>query len=130
MLPPFRYVDHAIPLTEGAKLLLGRMYYMSDTELKEVRKWINENLSKSFIYASSSAATLPILFIKKKNRSLYLCVTYRALNNITIKNSTPLPSIEETLNQIQACKYLTHLDLQACFNQIRIKEGDEWKTVF
>jgi len=130
ILPPSRYVDHAIPLTEGAKPLFGRMYSMSDAELKEVRKWIDENLSKSFIRASSSSAASPILFVKKKDGSLRLCVDYRALNDITIKDRTPLSRIEETLNQIRGCKYFTCLDLQACFNQIRIKEGDEWKTAF
>jgi len=71
-----------------------------------------------------------MLFVKKKDGSLHLCVDYRALNDITVKDPTPLPRIEETLNQIHSCKYFTGLDLQACFNQIRIKEGDEWKTAF
>jgi len=103
---------------------------MSDSELKEVRQWIDENLSKSFIRASSSFAVSPILFVKKKDTSLRLCVDYRALNDITVKDRTPLPRIEETLNQIRGCKYFTRLDLRACFNKIRIKEGDEWKTTF
>jgi len=130
ILPPHRYVDHAIPLEEGVKPPFGRMYSMSDSELKEVRKWIDENLSKSFIRASSSSAASPILFVKKKDGSLRLCVDYRALNDITIKDRHPLPRIEETLNQIRGCKYFTRLDPRACFNQIRIKEGDEWKTAF
>jgi len=130
ILPPSQYVDHTIPLTEEAKPLFGRMYSMSDAELKEVRKWINENLSKSFIRPSSSSTTSPIIFVKKNDGSLRLCVDYRALNDITIKDRTLLPRIEETLNQIRGCQYFTHLDLRACFNQIRIKEGDEWKTAF
>jgi len=130
ILPPSRYVDHAIPLIEGSKLPFGHMYSMSDSEVKEVRKWIDENLSKSFIHASSSSVASPILFVKKKNRSLRLCVNYHALNNIMVKDRTLLPRIEETLNYIHGCKYFTRLDLRACFNQIRIKEGDEWKTAF
>lgn len=129
-LPPHRYVDHEIPLMEGKKPPFGRMYSMSDAELKEVREWITENLSKSFIRASSSSAASPILFVKKKDGSLRLCVDYRALNDITLKDRHPLPRIEETLNQIRGSKYFTRLDLRACFNQIRIKEGDEWKTAF
>jgi len=128
ILPPSRYIDHAIPLIEGSKPLFGHMYSMSDSELKEVEKWIDENLSISFIRASSSSAAWPILFIKKKDVSLRLYVDYRALNNITVKDRTPLPRIEEAPNQIRGYKYFTQLDLQACFNQIRIKEGDEWKT--
>jgi len=115
---------------DGAKPPFGRMYSMSDTELKEVRKWIDENLSKSFIRASSSSAISPILFVKKKDGSLRLCVDYRALNDITIKDRHLLPRIEETLNQIRGCRYFIRLDLRACFNQIHIKEGDEWKTAF
>jgi len=130
ILPPSRYVDYAILLTEGDKPPFGQMYSMSDSELKEVRKWIDENLSKSFIRASSSSDASPICFVKKKDRSFCLCVDYQAFNNITIKDRTPLPRIEETLNQIRGCKYFTHLDLRACFNQIHIKGGDKWKTTF
>jgi len=130
ILPPSRYVDHTIPLIEGSKPPFGCMYLMSDSELKEVRKWIDENLSKSFIRASSSFAASPILFVKKEDGSLRLFVNYCALNDITVKDRTPLPRIEETLNQIRSCKYFTRLDLRACFNQIRIKEGDKWKTTF
>ena len=130
ILSPSRYVNHAIPLTEGAKPPFGRMYSMSHAELKEVRKWIDENLSKSFIRASYYSAASPLLFVKKKDGFLYLCVDYRALNDITMKDCTLLPRIEETLKQIQGCKYFTRLNLRACFNQIRIKEGDKWKTAF
>ena len=94
---------------EGKKPPFGRMYSMSDAELKEVRKWIDENLSKSFIRASSSSAASPILFVKKKDGSLRLCVDYRALNDITVKDRHPLPRIEETLNQIRGAKFFTRL---------------------
>lgn len=129
-LPPHRYVDHEIPLMEGKKSQFGRMYSMSDVELKEVREWTTENLSKSFIRASSCSAASPILFVKKKDSPLRLCVDYRALNDITLKHRRPSPRIEETLNQIRGSKYFTWLDLRGCFNQIRIKEGNEWKTAF
>ena len=101
---------------------------MSTTELQEIRKWIKENLSKGFIRASSSSCASPILFVKKKDGSLRLCVDYRALNDITIKDRYPLPRIEETLNQIRGAQYFTRLDLRSAYNLIRIKDGDEWKT--
>ena len=129
-LPPHRYVDHEIPLETDKKPPMGRMYSMSSTELQEIRKWIEENLSKGFIRASSSSCASPILFVKKKDGSLHLCVDYRALNDITIKDRYPLPRIEETLNQIRGAKYITRLDLRSAYNLIRIKEGDEWKTAF
>lgn len=67
----------------------------------------------------------PILFVKKKDGSLRLCVDYRALNDITTKDRYPLPRIEETLNQDKGAKYFTRLDLRSAYNLIRIKEGDE-----
>ena len=124
-LPPHRYVDHAIPLLENKKPPMGRMYLISDSELQEVRKWIDESLSKGFIKASSSSCASPILFVKKKNSSLRLCVDYWALNDITIKDRYFLPRIEETLNQIRGARYFTLLDLRSSYNLIRIKEGDE-----
>ena len=133
-LPIYRYVDHKIPIT--GKPPLGRMYSMSDAELAEIRKWITEKLSKGFIIASSSSCASPILFVKKKDGSLSLCVDYRALNDITLKDRYPLSRIEETLNQIRGdgrmggIKLYTRLDLRAPYNLIRIKEGDEWKTAF
>jgi len=130
ILPPSQCVDDAILLVDRAKPPFGRMYSMSDAELKEVRKWIFENLFKSFIRASSSSTASPILFVKTKDGSLRLCVDYRALNDVTIEDRHPLPRIEETLNQIRGYRYFTRLDLRAYFNQIRIKEDDEWKTGF
>ena len=103
---------------------------MSASELQEIRTWIEDNLSKGFIRASSSSCASPILFVKKKDGSLRLCVDYRALNDITTKDRYPLPRIEETLNQIRGARYFTRLDLRSAYNLIRIKEGDEWKTAF
>jgi hypothetical protein len=129
-LPPHRYVDHEIPLEDGAKPSFGPLYSMSASELKEVRAWLKEHLSKGFIRASQSSAASPILFVKKKDGSLRLCVDYRALNAITKKNRYPLPLIEETLRQVAGARYFTRLDLRSAFNLIRIKAGDEWKTAF
>ena len=105
-------MDHEIPIDDN-KPPMGRMYSMSDSKLAEVRKWITENLSKGFIRASSSSCASPILFVKKKDGSLRLCVDYRALNDITTKDRYPLPRIEETLNQVRGAKYFTRLDLRA-----------------
>ena len=85
-LPPHRYVNHAIPLIQDKRPPMGRMYSISDSELTEVRKWIEENMSKGIIRNSSSSCASPILFVKKKDGSLRLCVDYRALNDITIKD--------------------------------------------
>ena len=129
-LPPYQYVDHEIPLIDEKKLPLECMYSMSDAELLEVRKWIEQNLSKGFIRHSSSSCAAPILFVKKKDGTLKLCVDYRALNDLTLKDRYALPRIEETKNEIRGVKYFTRLDLYSAYNLIYIKEGDEWKTAF
>src|SRR5258706_10057838 len=130
VLPLHRYVDHAIPLIEGSKPPFGRMYSMSDTDLKELKDWIEDNLSKSFIQASTSSAASPLIIVRKPGSAPRVCVDYRALNDITIKDRHPLPRIEETLNQIHRARYFTKLDLRRYFHQIRIHQGDEWKTAF
>jgi hypothetical protein len=95
--PPHRPYDHRIPLKEDFTPPLGPIYPLSRTELEALRKWLNENLSKGFIHASSSPAGAPILFVKKSDGSLRLCVDYRGLNEGTIKNRYPLPLLHETL---------------------------------
>ena len=103
---------------------------MSATELREIRTWIEENLSKGFIRASSSSCASPIPFAKKKDGSLRLWIAYRGLNDIIVKDRYLLPRIEETLNQIRGAKSFTRLDLRSAFKLIRIKDGDQWKTAF
>ena len=91
---------------------------------------MDENLAKGFIRPSSSPAGSPILFVKKKDGSLRLCVDYRDLNEKTIKNRYPLPLIQETLMQLSKAKYFTKLDIRGAYNLIRMAEGDKWKTAF
>jgi hypothetical protein len=129
-LPPHRYVDHAIEIEDNQKPPFGPLYNMSEKELKALRDYLKENLSKGFIRASSSPAASPVLFVKKSDGSLRFCVDYRALNAITKKNRYPLPRIDETLTRLRTARYFTRLDLRSAFNLIRIREGDEWKTAF
>ena len=130
VLPPHRQYDHKIILKKGFTLLFGLIYSLSIPELKALRKWLNENLSKGFIIASSSPAGAPILFVKKSDRSLRLCVDYRGLNAGTIKNRYLLPLIRETLMQLSKAPYYTALDVHSAYNLLRVAEGDEWKMVF
>jgi hypothetical protein len=103
---------------------------LSRTELEALRKWLEENLSKGFIRVSSSPAGAPILFVKKGDGSLRLCVDYRGLNEGTIKNRYPLPLLHETLLRLQKAKYFTKLDIHGAYNLVRMAEGEEWKTAF
>ena len=95
-----------------------------------LRDYLEQALSKGWIRHSTSPAGAPILFVPKKDGSLRLCVDYRALNNITIKNRHPLPLIDETLTRLTRAKYFTKLDLKDAYHRLRIKQGDEWKTAF
>ncbi|KID81404.1 retrotransposon nucleocapsid protein [Metarhizium guizhouense ARSEF 977] len=129
-LPPHRDCDHEIKLQPGTTPPHGPLYGMSEDELLVLRKFLQENLDKGFIRASTSPAASPVLFAKKPGGGLRFCVDYRALNAITIKNRYPLPLIQETLSQLSQAKYFTKLDVVAAFNRIRIKEGQEWMTAF
>ena len=130
-LPPHRgRLDHHIPLVEGAKPVYGPIYNLSETELQVLKNYVEEYLRKGFIRPSTSPFGSPVLFVKKANGDLRLCVDYRALNRVTVKNRYALPLISELLDRIKGAKYFTKLDLRDAFNQLRIAEGDEWKTAF
>ena len=129
-LPPHRPYDHSIPIAEGANIPFGPVYNLSQTELKALHEYLKENLAKRFIRRSESPAGAPILFVKKKDGSLRLCVDYRGLNKITTPNRCPLPLISETFDQLGKAKYFTKLDMRGAYNLLRIAKGDEWKTAF
>ena len=129
-LPPHRPFDHAIPLEPNATAPFGPLYTLSQKELESLKEYIDDNLKKGFIRRSESPAGAPVLFVPKKDGSLRLCVDYRALNKVTIKNRCPLPLISETLDRLRTAKYFTKLDLKGAYNLVRIAEGDEWKTAF
>ncbi len=129
-LPPHRRYDHDIRLLPGKDLPFGPLYSMSRDELQTLRKWLDENLAKGWIRPSSSPTASPILFVKKADGSLRLCMDFRALNNVSIKDRYPLPLVKETLNNLKGMKWFTKIDIISAFNNIRIKEGQEYLTAF
>ena len=108
----------------------GPIYALSAVELKALREYLDSSLKKGWIRHSISPAGAPILFVPKKDGGLRLCVDYRGLNKITVKNRHPLPLIGEMLDRLQGAKLFTKLDLRNAYHRIRIKPGDEWKTAF
>jgi hypothetical protein len=130
VLPQHGNYDHAIPLEEGTIPPMGPIYSLSETELKILREYIQDNLSKGFIQSSRSPAGAPILFVKKKDGTLRLCVDYRGLNKITRKNRYPLPLISNLLDRLRTANYFSKIDLRGAYNLVRIAPGDEWKTAF
>jgi hypothetical protein len=95
-----------------------------------VKKYIDEELAKGTIEASNSPCASPVLIVRKPNGGLRVCMDYRALNAITVKDRYPIPLIKETLDRLCKAKIFTKLDIVAAFNNIRIREGDEWMTAF
>jgi hypothetical protein len=106
------------------------LYSLSKTELKLLRKYLDEYLSRGWIRHLKSPARAPILFAKKQDGSIRLCVDYRGLNKVTVKNRHPLPLITESLDRLASARYYTKLDVKEAYHRIRIHEGDEWKTAF
>ena len=99
-------------------------------ELETLKTYIKANLASGFIRPSKSPADAPILFVRQKDGSLRLCIDYRGLNNLTIKNCYLLPLIGESLNCLGRAKRFTQLDLTNAYHSMRIRKGDKWKTAF
>lgn len=129
-LPAHRSYDHTIPLEPGKAPPFGPIYKLSPVELEVVRKYVADNLRKGFLRHSQSPCGAPIVFAKKADGTLRLCVDYRGLNKITIKNRYPLPLIGELLERISKAKYFTKFDVRDGYNRLRIAPGEEWKTAF
>ena len=122
--------EHAIDLENGKQPPYGPIYSLGPVELETLKTYIETHLKTGFIRPSKSLAGAPIFFDKKPNGSLRLCVDYRGLNNLTIKNQYPLPLIDKSLDRLGQAKRFTQLDLTSAYHQMRIKEGDKWKTAF
>ena len=129
-LPPARNVGHTIPLEPGAVPPFRPLYRLSPLEQAEAKRQIEEYLAKGWIEPSSSPYGAPILFVPKKNGQLRMCVDYRALNKVTVKNRFPLPRIEDLFDKLRHAKVFTSLDLAQGYHQIRITDADVPKTAF
>ena len=127
-LPSHEGRDHAIETT--AEPPFGPLYNLSNTELAALRTYLDDALAKGWIQHSTSPAGAPILFVPKKDGGLRLCVDYRGLNKVTVKNRHPLPLISETLDRLNGAVVFSKLDLKDAYHRIRIRKGDEWKTAF
>jgi len=111
----------------GAEPPIGRMYSLSETEMKALREFLDDNLCNGFVRPSNSSHGAPILFVKKKDGSLRLCVDFRGLNKISKKDRYPLPLISDLLDSPGKARIYTKIDLRHAYHLVRIREGDEWK---
>ena len=129
-MPPDRDIEFSIDLVPGTSPIANRPYKMAAPELAELKKQLEELQQSDFIRPSSSPRGTPVLFVKKKDGSMRMCVDYRALNEVTIKNKYPLPRIDDLFDQLKGSRYFSKIDLRSEYHQLKIKESDIPKTAF
>ena len=129
-LPPRDCLHHPIDLVPAYRIPQRKLYCQSENELKETKRQINEYLEAGHIRPSSSSFGAPVLLVKKKDGSMRMCIDYRSLNDITVKNTFLLPRIDDLHDRLGKAYYFTKLDLYSGYHQIPIRIGDEHKTAF
>ena len=129
-LPPDREIEFEIELAPGTEPISIAPYRMAPAELKELKVQMEELLSKGFVKTSTSLWGAPVLFVKKKDGSLRLCIDYRQLNKVTIRNQYPLPRIDDLFDQLQGAKVFSKIDLRSGYHQLKVRREDVPKTTF
>lgn len=129
-LPPDREVEFYIDLVPGATPVAKAPYRLAPSEMKELMSQLQELLDKGFIRPSSSPWGAPILFVKKKDGSMRMCIDYRELNKRTVKNKYPLPRIDDLFDQLQGASCFSKIDLRSGYHQLKVREEDVAKTAF
>jgi Reverse transcriptase (RNA-dependent DNA polymerase) len=129
--PPSCPWDHAIELKPGAPAALpGKLIPLSQAELVELRSFIKEHMARGTIRPSKSPYNSRFFYIKKKDRKLRPVQDYRPVNEWAICNAYPLPLIPELIDRLSGCSLYTKFDIRWGYNNVCIKEGDEWKAAF
>ncbi|CAH9107428.1 unnamed protein product, partial [Cuscuta europaea] len=129
-MPPEREVEFSIELMPGTAPISKAPYRMAPKEMQELKEQLEELLEKGYIRPSVSPWGAPVLFVKKKDGSLRLCIDYRELNQATIKNKYPLPRIDDLFDQLKGACTFSKIDLRSGYHQVRIAEKDVPKTAF
>jgi hypothetical protein len=129
-MPPNHDIEFMIELLPGTPPISKRPYRMPVNELVELKKQIVELQSKGFIRRSSSPRGAPMLFMEKKDGTQRMCVDYRSLNEVTIKNKYPLARIEDLFDQMKGASVFFKIDLRSAYHQLKIRESDIPKTAF
>ncbi|GKC82470.1 putative reverse transcriptase domain-containing protein, partial [Tanacetum coccineum] len=128
--PPVREIEFQIELILGATPVAKSPYRLAPSELEDLSGQLKELQDKGLIRPSSSPWGAPVLFVKKKDWSFRMCIDYRELNKLTIKNRYPLPRIDDLFDQLQGSQYFFKIDLRSRYHQLRVHEDDIPKTAF
>ncbi|GJY94877.1 putative reverse transcriptase domain-containing protein [Tanacetum coccineum] len=129
-LPLVREIEFRIDLIPSASLVVRSPYQLAPSEMLELSNQLKELQEKGFIRPSHSPWGAPVLFVKKKDSSIRMCIDYRELNKLTIKNRYSLPRIDYLFDQIQGAYYFSKIDLRSGYHQLRVREEDIPKTAF
>ncbi|KAG8480886.1 hypothetical protein CXB51_025570 [Gossypium anomalum] len=129
-LPPIREVEFGIELVPGTTPILIAPYRMALTELKELKSQLQELTGQGFARPSFSPWGAPVLFVKKKDGTMRMCIDYRQLNKVTIKNKYPLPRIDDLFDQLKGSTVFSKIDLRSGYYQLQVKDSDIPKTAF
>ncbi|KAI3776282.1 hypothetical protein L1987_46057 [Smallanthus sonchifolius] len=129
-LPPVRQVEFRIDLIPGANPVARAPYRLAPSEMQELASQLQELPDKGFIRPSHSPWGAPVLFVKKKDGSFRMCIDYRELNKLTIKNCYPFPRIDDLFDQLQGSTCFSKIDLRSGYHQLRVQEDDIPKTAF
>jgi hypothetical protein len=129
-MPPDHDIEFSIDLLPGTAPISKRPYRMAPVEHEEVKKTVDELLARGYICRSFSPWAFPVLLVEKKDGAKRMCVDYRDLNAVTIKNKHPLPRIEDLFDQLQGACVFSKIDLRSCYHQLKIHPEDILKTAF